>query len=158
MDSLKVLSDHQVQSFGKEEMQKHEIDELLKRHCQISSLELCAMHWVPEKKNVDWYLGFLQATEIHRGIRELFSKDMQPQAYEALATRIQDELLKFAANGSAQDAQKEVALAILITMIEKGISVSFLIRALADVCGSREQLEVVSLLFQAACLLEKDEV
>lgn len=81
-------------------MQKHEIDELLKRHCQISSLDLCVMHWVPEGKNINWHLGFLQCLEIHRGIRELFAENIQPEAYEALATRIRSELSKFAAKES----------------------------------------------------------
>ena len=139
-------------------MHKHDIKELLDLHSQVSSLELCAMHWIPEGKSIDWYLGFLQCLEIHKGIRELFSKDMQPQAYEILAKRIRDKLLKLAADGSAQDALEEAAVAILIAMLKKGITISFILRVLASICEERELTSVSGLLESAANRLVQDEM
>jgi hypothetical protein len=81
-------------------MQKRqEIDELLRRHSMLSPIELCGLHWVPANKPIEWYLGFVQCLEIHRGIRELFAEKKQSEAYEILGKRIQEELAKFAENG-----------------------------------------------------------
>lgn len=73
-----------------------DIRELLAKHSEISPIDYCAKHWVPEGKPLDWYLGFLQAVEIQRGVRELFALNVQPKAYEALAQCIREQLLKFA--------------------------------------------------------------
>lgn len=83
-------------------MQKNDIEELLRRHCQLSPLESCGKHWIPENKSLEWYLGFVQSLEIHTGIRELFAEEKQQPAYEMLSRLIRSELAKFAEEKSSQ--------------------------------------------------------
>jgi dynactin complex subunit len=135
-------------------MQKNEIEELLKRHSQLTSLESCGSHWVPENKSLKWYLGFFQCLEIHTGIRELFAEEEQEPAYEVLSKQIRSELAKIAGEKSSFSKVAESILEAFLGLLIEKVGLCVICQKLASICDKANQKEMGYLFGQAAKLTQ----